>query len=244
VTERPFLLISTRAEDELAADELRAVRELSGLGDRVLQWRLERDPLPAPSEAWLNGWAGILLGGSPFTSSDPERSELQVRVEDQLEALVAELLARDQPFLGLCYGVGILGRVGGGSIDRRHGEPVGATWVSLTPEGARDPLLVGVPERFEAFVGHKEATATLPADAVLLASSAACPVQMYRMGRNVYATQFHPELDAVGLATRIEAYKHLGYFDPSEAGALTAVAHGTDVHHAHTVLRNFARLYG
>ena len=51
-----------------------------------------------------------------------------------------------------------------------------------------------LPERFEALVGHKEATERLPDDAVLLASSSGCPVQVYRVGRRVYATQFHPEV--------------------------------------------------
>ena len=36
----------------------------------------------------------------------------------------------------------------------------------------------------------------LPRHAVLLASSPTCPVQAFRIGSHVYATQFHPELDA------------------------------------------------
>ncbi len=51
-----------------------------------------------------------------------------------------------------------------------------------------------LPDRFEALAGHKEATERLPAEAVLLASSDGCPVQVYRVGRRVYATQFHPEV--------------------------------------------------
>ena len=53
-----------------------------------------------------------------------------------------------------------------------------------------------------------------------LATSAACPVQAFRVGQNVYATQFHPELDLEGICTRIEVYKNAGYFDPSEAETL------------------------
>ena len=43
----------------------------------------------------------------------------------------------------------------------------------------------------------------MPPHAVVLASSATCPVQAFRVGRNLYATQFHPELDLAGLDTRI-----------------------------------------
>ena len=56
----------------------------------------------------------------------------------------------------------------------------------------------------------------LPPSAVLLASSPTCPVQMFRVGANVYATQFHPELDVDGITTRIHAYADHGYFAADE----------------------------
>lgn len=242
---KPFLLISTRSDDEAAEDELRGVLELGGLpADRVTQWRLEADPLPAElDEAWVAQWAGIILGGSPFNSSDEERSDIQRRVEDDLERLLPHVLRLDSPFLGLCYGVGMLGRVAGGVVDRTYPEAVGVTTVKVTNDGAVDPLLVGMPVSFQAFVGHKEATTELPAGATLLASSGPCPVQMFRLGKHVYATQFHPELDGAGLAKRIEIYQDAGYFEPSEAAHLTEMAHTAEVGHARKVLRNFAARY-
>ena len=56
--------------------------------------------------------------------------------------------------------------------------------------------------------------------AVLLATSATCPVQMFRVGRRVYATQFHPELDLTRLTVRIRVYRTHGYFPPDEADAV------------------------
>jgi len=242
---RPYLLISTRDDDELAADELRGVVELSGLDAAdVVQWRLESEPLPDDADAaWVRRHSGIILGGSPFTSTDEDRSPVQRRVEADLERLLAVVLGLDSPFLGLCYGVGMLARVAGGVVDREHPEPVGITTVRLTEEGADDALLAGCPTNFDAFVGHKEAMSGLPEGAVLLAFSAPAPVQMYRLGSNVYATQFHPELDGPGLVKRIEAYKHHGYFAPHEAAELTNLALTADVSHARTVLRNFVRRY-
>ena len=51
-----------------------------------------------------------------------------------------------------------------------------------------DPVYVTVPvyPPFHAIVGHKEACRVLPDGATLLAAGAACPVQMFRMGQNVY----------------------------------------------------------
>jgi GMP synthase (glutamine-hydrolysing) len=242
---RPFLLISTRPEDDVVAGEVRGITELAGLApDDLVQHRLEREPFsPVPSADELRHYAGVILGGSPFTTTDPDRSQTQVRVEDQLLSLLRTVLDHDVPFLGLCYGVGMLGRAAGGVVDRAHPEPVGPTTIEVTPDGAADPLLAGMPHSFAAFVGHKEAMSSLPRGATLLATSVGAPVQMFRLGSHVYATQFHPELDGRGLAQRIDAYKHHGYFDPSEAADLTRVAHTADVSHARLVLANFARRY-
>ena len=83
-----------------------------------------------------------------------------------------------------------------------------------------------------------------PEGAVLLASSSSCPVQSFRMGRNVYATQFHPELDGDGLALRIETYRHHGYFEPDELDGLLAMARGSTVEHPPRLLSRFVELYG
>jgi GMP synthase (glutamine-hydrolysing) len=115
--------------------------------------------------------------------------------------------------------------------------------VTLTPEGRADPLLADLPEEFEAFVGHKEAVHDLPANAVRLASSPRCPVQAFRVGRNVYATQFHPELDIHGLCTRIEVYKHAGYFEPHEADSLKAMAREGEVFDPPKILTRFVQRY-
>ncbi|UXM91058.1 glutamine amidotransferase [Paenarthrobacter sp. JL.01a] len=240
---KPFLLLATRAEDAAADDEYQAYLRYCGLdASQLVRVRLESNPMP-PID--LADYSGVIVGGSPYTSSDPveDKSPDQIRVEAELSALLDRIVAEDFPFLGACYGVGTLGVHQGALIDRRFGEPVGATEISLTLEGERDPLLQGVPSTFDAFVGHKEACSKLPGHAVLLASSAACPVHMFRIKNNLYATQFHPELDADGLITRINIYKNAGYFPPHEADALIAAARESSVMEPMRVLRNFTQRY-
>jgi GMP synthase (glutamine-hydrolysing) len=240
---KPFLLLATRAEDAAADDEYAAFLTFSGLDQRDLhRIRLEQRPLGGID---LRDWSGILLGGGPFNSSDPpeRKSAVQHRVEADLRSLLDLVIAADFPFLGACYGIGALGGHQGAAVDRRYGEPVGPVPVTLTPQGRRDPLLAGLPATFEAFVGHKEAISRLPAHAVLLASSPTCPVQAFRIGANVYATQFHPELDADGLCTRIEVYKHAGYFPPGEADELKALARRSPVTHPPAIVRRFIELH-
>ena len=100
-----------------------------------------------------------------------------------------------------------------------------------------------MPPTFDAFLGHKEAVSRLPEGAVLLASSADCPVHAFRIGRNVYATQFHPELDVDGLCLRIETYRGYGYFEPHEADGLLAMARASHVEHPPRLLARFVELY-
>ncbi|MFJ4210409.1 glutamine amidotransferase [Paenarthrobacter sp. NPDC089675] len=240
---KPFLLLATRAEDAAADDEYQAYLRYCALDEHdLVRVRLEAAPMPALK---LEDYSGVIVGGSPYTSSDPveEKSPAQLRVEAELSALLDHIVEQDFPFLGACYGVGTLGVHQGATIDRRFGEPVGPTEIKLMAEGERDPLLAGLPHTFDAFVGHKEACSKLPGHAVLLAASAACPVHMFRIKNNLYATQFHPELDVEGLVTRINIYKDAGYFPPEQAEELIRSARHATVTEPMRVLRNFTERY-
>lgn len=239
----PFLLLASRAEDAAAEDEYAAYLRYGGLEPEELhRVRLEAAPLP---QLDLDDYSAVIVGGSPFTSSDPpeHKTATQHRVERELSGLLDQLVARDFPFLGACYGVGTLGRHQGAVIDRTYGEPLGGVEIELTGAGLKDPLLHGLPQAFTAFAGHKEACSSLPPHAVLLARSAACPVQMFRIRNNLYATQFHPELDAEGLCTRIDIYRHAGYFPPESAGDLMEKARQFTATEPMKILRNFVARY-
>jgi GMP synthase (glutamine-hydrolysing) len=240
---KPFLLLSIRADDAAADNEYEAFGTLSGLAEGELRRvRLERGPL---GDVDLGEWSGIMLGGGPFNYTDPRdtKSRVQRRVEDDLRRLLDAVVGADFPFLGACYGVGALGSHQGAVLGRRHAEPVGPVRVTLTPQGRPDPLLAGLPDAFDAFTGHKEAIDRLPGHAVLLASSPACPVQAFRVGRNVYATQFHPELDLAGICTRVDVYKHAGYFHPDQADEIKELARRTHISHPPAILRTFIQRY-
>jgi GMP synthase (glutamine-hydrolysing) len=239
---KPFLLLATRDHNEAAAAEYRSVLRHSGLAAAQLEHiRVESQPLP-PLD--LADYSGVILGGSSFNISDSQKTDIQLRVEADLAALVDEIVDTDFPFLGMCYGVGAITTHLGGVVDRTYSEPVGATEVTLTEAGHQDSLLAGVSSVFHAFVGHKEACNGTPPGVVMLATGEDCPVQMYRVGENVYVTQFHPELDADDLAARMRIYQHAGYFDPSELNDLIAMAKASQVSgEQHLVLSNFTSRY-
>ena len=241
---KPFLFLGIRAEDAAADDEYAAVLRCSGLDERELRrHRLERDELGSVD---LGDWSGIILGGGPFNISDPAelKSAAQRRAEAEMRALALDVVAADFPFFGACYGIGTLGTLEGGLVDRTYGEPIGSVEVTLSEDGRKDPLFDGLPETFDVFLGHKEAVTVLPRGGVLLASSPACPVQAFRLRSNVYATQFHPELDVEGLCLRIDIYRHHGYFDPpEEAEELMRMARAAVVTEPPRLLARFVELY-
>ena len=240
---KPFLFLGIRAQDAAADDEYAAVLRCAGLDERdVRRVRMERDEL-GPVE--LDDWSGIVIGGGPWNVSDPDRvkDDAQRRGEARLGSLARQVVEADFPLLGACYGIGTLGTLAGGVVDRRWSEPIGAVTITLTPDGATDPLLGVLPTSFDAFLGHKEAVSTLPRGGVLLASSPTCPVQAFRLGKHVYATQFHPELDVDGLVTRIETYRHFGYFEPDEGAELIRLARAAVVTEPPRILSRFVELF-
>jgi GMP synthase (glutamine-hydrolysing) len=242
---RPFLILQLRPEPEASDDEFAAFLAKGGLAEaETRRVRLEREALPADLD--LDAYAGVIVGGGPGCVSDDPATKPPVerRIEEAVLGLMPEVVGRDLPFLGCCYGIGILGHYLGAPVGKgRFGEPVGGVKCRLTGEGRADPLLAGMPARFDALVGHKEAVEALPEGCVHLIASDPCPFQMIRRGRNVYATQFHPEADGASFALRIGIYRDRGYFPPEDADRLIAACNGVDTVASAMILRNFVARY-
>lgn len=240
---KPFLIIQLRPEDSAADNELAKICHYAGLRhNEVTRLRAERTGVPSQQ---LKNYSGIIVGGSPFDVSAPQavKSEVQLRVEADFAVLLAEVIAQDFPFLGCCSGNGLLGSYLGTTISSRYAEPVGAVTVRCTEAGRTDPLLVDFPQQFAVLTGHKEACDQLPAGCELLLTNDQCPVQMFKVGNNVYATQFHPEGDAEGFSLRINIYKNHGYFPAEEAQGLIDRVSEIATPQAHQILARFVSRY-
>jgi GMP synthase (glutamine-hydrolysing) len=242
-TSKPVLVLQLRPEDDTSDSEFAAFLKYGGL-DKAATRRIRIENTGIP-ELSLQDYAAVIVGGSPFDISTPQerKSAVQVRIESDFRRLFDEIVARDFPFLGACSGCGLLGSYLDTPISSRYAEPVGGVRVTLTDDGRRDPLLAGFPEQIDVLCGHKEACDRLPAGATLLLTGEACPVQMFRVGENVYATQFHPEGDSEGFTVRIQTYKHHGYFPPEESEALIAAVNREDTPYAREILRRFVARY-
>lgn len=241
---RPFLILQLRPEDDTADSEFAAILNYGNLEENnVHRIRIEKSGIP--ENLSLGDYSAVIVGGSPFDISTPEpdKSAIQKKIEQDFHHLFDEIVANDFPFLGACSGCGLLGSYLGAPISTLYGEAVSCATVDITEEGKKDPLLAGFPDRISVLLGHKEACNNTPAGATLLMTGSACPVQMFRIGKNVYATQFHPEGDSEGFTLRIHTYKYHGYFQPHEADSLINTISQKDTPYAQKILRRFVRRY-
>ena len=197
---KPFLILQLRPIDLASDDEYEAFLKYGGLSkNQAHRVRMEKEGVP---DIALKDYSGIILGGGPSNVSDEEqvKKDFEKRFEKELNILLEKVFENDFPFLGVCYGIGALNKFKGGEVSKeKYSEGVGTVEIELMNSAPQDDLLKGLPTKFQAYCGHKEACQWLPEDAVLLARSASCPFQMIRFKNNIYATQFHTELDLEGI---------------------------------------------
>ena len=243
---KPFLILQLRPETDASDDEYASILNKCGISARdTRRLRLDREALPADLD--VTDYAGVIVGGGPGCVSDPpvKKTELEASIEEQILGFMPQITEQDHPFMGCCYGLGILAHHLGGDVSKsQFGEPVGPSDCALTVDADNDPLTTGLPAAFQAFVGHKEAVQTLPEGCVHLVRSDPCPIQMIRYGQNVYATQFHPEADAFDFERRIRIYRNHGYFPPEQADDLIKRCHGAEVSVPGEIMRRFSARYG
>ena len=241
---RPVLILQLRPEDATSDSEYGCFLKYGGLrAEDTRRMRIER--LGIPDDLNLDDYSAIIVGGSPFDISNPEnrKTQIQKKIEADFNKLLEQVVTRDIPFLGACSGNGLLGLYLGTPISTKYREAVGCVTLDITEQGKQDPLLADFPEQIDVLLGHKEAVDTTPNGAVLLMTGRVCPVQMFRVGKNVYATQFHPEADADEFSLRIDIYRNHGYFQPHEADELKKRVGLKPTPYANKILRRFVERY-
>lgn len=241
---KPVLILQLRPEDDTSDNEFAAILKYSELNEKDVH-RLRIEESGIPDNLSISNYCAVIVGGSPFdlSTTQEEKSPIQKKIEQDFNRLFDIIVKNDFPFLGACSGNGLLGAYLGVSISTKYREPVSCVTLSLTEEGKNDALLYGFPDNIAVLLGHKEACDTTPCRATLLLTGETCPVQMFRIGENVYATQFHPEGDAEGFTLRIHAYKHHGYFQPHEAECLIEAVNQQETPYAQKILKRFVNRY-
>lgn len=243
----PLLYVCVRPQQGAAAAEYESFRTAMKLErDRVAQHDLVREALP---DDVFDRFSGFLIGGSPFNVTDPEstKTDVQRRLEADLERIAARCASggEESPAaLFTCYGIGVVTRMLDGDVSRAYPENTGPVKIELVPGAGSDPLFGGLATRFTALTAHKEGAATVPRDATLLARNDECPVQAYRVGDRLYATQFHPEPTAEAFTQRMAVYRDDGYFAANDYEAIAGRVRATSVTEPARLLRAFAQRFG
>ena len=154
-------------------------------GHTLEEWSLAWDTrLPRP----LDDYGAVLIfGGAMHADQDDHHPWL--RDENMF---LQRLFDLGTPMLGVCLGAQLLAKAAHAPVFPASQPEIGWFDVALTDAAAADPVLGGLPARFEAFQWHYYAHA-LPAGAEELARNAVC-TQAFRLGERVWGVQFHPEV--------------------------------------------------
>jgi len=246
----PLLYVCVRPQQGAAAAEYASFRAATKLDESGLaEHDLVRNPLP---DDVFDRFGGFLIGGSPFNVADPEstKTDVQLRLEADLERIAARVASDDGRMdaapaaMFTCYGIGVVTRLLGGEVSRAYPEDTGPVQIELNADGQADPLFGGLATRFTALTAHKEGAGAPPPGSTLLARNDSCPVQAYRVGERLYATQFHPEPTARAFTERMAVYRDDGYFDARDYDHIAGRVLAASVTEPVRLLRAFAKRFG
>ncbi len=130
----------------------------------------------------------IVLGGAMGANDDrryPFLSDLKILIRNCVESGI--------PYLGICLGGQLLAAALGSKVVSSRWEELGTLPVKLTEAGKKDQIFTGFSEEFTTFQWHHDSF-DIPENGELLAYSAACPHQAFRVSKCAWGLQFHPEV--------------------------------------------------
>jgi len=154
-------------------------------GHRLEEWSLAwGTSLPRPLDAY---GAVLVFGGAMHADQEGHHPWLR---EENL--FLQRLLDIRKPVLGVCLGAQLLAKAAGASVGPAREPEIGWYGVELADDAADDPVLGGLPTRFDAFQWHYYKHG-LPAGGVELARNDVC-TQAFRLGDFAWGVQFHPEV--------------------------------------------------
>lgn len=163
-----------------------------------------RYKIPEPKD--LDKYSAVITAASGEYNVTDWPREVQKRVE-KLLPLYKEIIKRDFPTLSICFGHHMFASLLGGKVERDYSQDETGTFeVSINANGRKSHLFDGIPDNFWVVIGHKDSITKIPKIAKVLARSKRCKFQAYKIKKNIYSVQFHPELDREGLVWRLKQY--------------------------------------
>ncbi|MSO33535.1 MAG: type 1 glutamine amidotransferase [Candidatus Nanopelagicaceae bacterium] len=140
-----------------------------------------------------NGICAVIpMGGSMSATDDEVAPWLPAE-----RSLLADAVNRNIPIFAICLGAQLLAAATDGEVTRAQTGEIGLHSITFNEIANSDPVFETVTKLFPVPVTqwHEDHVSKLPSSATVLASSELCPNQVYRIRDNIYAVQFHPEVD-------------------------------------------------
>lgn len=126
--------------------------------------------------------SGIILSGGPASV-----------YEENAPKALAEIFELGLPILGICYGGQFIAQTFGGKVTRASSREYGRIELDMN---SKSKLFTGIDTSTKCWMSHTDYIEKLPEGFEVTASSDTCPVAaMENKERNIYAVQFHPEVE-------------------------------------------------
>jgi GMP synthase (glutamine-hydrolysing) len=216
---------------------------LKRAGFRIRYVNFGRHPDAQPS---LEGYHGLLVLGGPMSAYDDHRFPHLITEMK----LIEDAMKRSLPVLGICLGAQLIARTLGARVYPNAIKEIGWYDVNPSEHAQGDPLFAEFRENEKLFQWHGD-TFDIPRSAAHLAWSRSCANQAFRYESNVYAFQFHLEVDEPTILrwlkvpdNRKEICSLHGDIDPDQIHAETA-NHIERLHElSDHVFSEFIKLFG
>jgi GMP synthase-like glutamine amidotransferase len=136
-----------------------------------------------------NAFDWLVVMGGPMNIYEEERYPWLV---DE-KRFIGETIQNEKVVIGLCLGGQLIADVLGGKVTKNAQREIGWFTVRMTETAKQHPLFRFFPENPVVFQWHGDTFSTLPKEAELLASSAACAHQAFVYRNRVFGFQYHLE---------------------------------------------------
>ncbi len=150
-------------------------------GHELVEWGL---PTQGPPP---DGFDAVLVFGGHMNVGEEEQHPW---LHDEYE-LLRGWVDQEKPLFCVCLGGQTLAHAFGGRVARAPTWQAGFYEVELTNEGAADPVLGVLPERFDALLANAYEFEPPPTAALLARTPT--QAQAFRIGERTWGVQFHPE---------------------------------------------------